>query len=707
MELPIVSALEFDQVRSSIKNYIKSKSDFTDYNFEGSNLSMLVDILAYNTLYTTYNVNMAANELNLDTAVLRDNIVSISKRLGYTPNSYTSARVSLNITIETTNSSFDNYDFIRIEPGSVLTSSFNGRNYSFILRDKLETSVKPSDNSVIFSNVEIFEGSELTISYIVDETNENQRFFIPNNAVDVESVRVSVISDPTNQVEIDYTKKNTIVDVSSSDEVFFVEEVQDQKYEVIFGDDAIGRKVRSGEIVKIKYMTTSGPEANGISNFKFSGSVRGVPPTGPSVAVEYDNISYSLITKKSDRGSVFESSRSIKFRAPRSYAAQDRAVTISDYESVIQRIYPNTDVVKVIGGEDLNPPRFGEIFISILPIVGDKVSVSEKDRILTELKKFKVGSVSVNIIDPDQFKIIIRPVIVYDSSLTRNRVSELESEVNEVVSNYIQTTEFNSFGGKYSDLSLRCQIKSIDKAIEYVNVPTYLQRSVELVPGVTTKYTTNFNTKLNTSTKDKYYSLSEPFCHKGIGLPVFLAALSQKNEDCSVDTNIYLVDIDGSIIDIVGSINPETGELKYTIQPCDKDEIDPINIVVIPEVIDFESPPDTVPDIIIENIDVIDSNDDPNTQDLLDTDGPILPDDLLSNPPAGDGSPAPGDGEIGTGDLVLPILTPGPGGSTVQPPVINLPQPIDDGSTDPIINDPNDYDDLEDYTPETDPNSCS
>jgi len=651
---------------------------------------------------------MAANELNLDTAVLRDNIVSISKRLGYTPNSYTSARISLNITIDTTNSSFNNYNYIRIEPGSVLTSSFNGKNYSFILRDKVEASLKPSDTFIKFSDVEIFEGSELTISYIVDETNENQRFFIPNNAVDAESVRVSIISDPTNQVEKDYTRKNTIVNVSSSDEVFFVEEVQDQKYEVIFGDDVIGRKVRSGEIVKIKYMTTSGPEGNGISVFKFSGSVKGVPSTGAVVGIEYDNISFDLITKESDRGSVFESSRSIKFRAPRFYAAQERAVTISDYESVIQQIYPNTNIVKVVGGENLTPPRFGEIFVSILPKVGNKVSTSEKDRILKELTKFKVGSVSVSILDPNEFKIVIRPIIIYDSTITRNRVSEIQSEVNEIVTDYVQSTDFNSFGGKYSDLSLRCKIKSIDKAIEYVNVPTYLQRSVELLPGVSTKYTTDFNTKLNTSTKDKYYSLSEPFCHKGIGLPVFLAALSQKNEDCSVDTNIYLVDINGSIIDIVGSINPQTGKLNYTIQPCDKDESDSINIVVIPDVIDFESPDDTVPEIVIDGIDVIDSNDNPDTQDLLDDDGPVIPDDLLDNPPTGDNSDRGAtDGTGDPGDLTLPILGPGPGGSTVQLPIIGLPEIPDNVTTDPIINDPNNYDDLEDYTPETDPNSCS
>lgn len=706
MELPIISALEFDQVRSSIKNYIKNKSEFTGYNFEGSNLSMLVDILAYNTLYTTYNVNMAANELNLDTAVLRDNIVSISKRLGYTPNSYTSSRVTLNITVDTSGGVYSNYEYIRIDPGAVLTASSAGKNYTFTLRDKLELTSK-GKSSLTFDNVEVFEGTELTISYVVDESNENQRFFIPNNLVDVESIRVAVIADPTNNKEVDYTKKNTIVDVGNSDEVFFVEEVQDQKYEVIFGDDAIGRKVRNGEIIKIRYMVTSGQEANGITNFKFSGIVKGVPGTGSPTNVTYGDITYKLITKVSDGGSAFETPRSIKFRAPRSYAAQERAVTISDYESIIQRIYPNTNLVRVIGGENLNPKRFGEIYISILPKVGDKVSVSEKERIIAELNKFKVGSITVKIVDPQDYKLVIKPIIIYDSTKTRNRVSELQTAVNEVVSDYIQNQEFNSFGGKYSDLSLRCRLKSIDQAIEYVKVPTYLERSVQFEPGILTKYNTDFGTKLNTSSKDKYFAISEPFCHKGIGVPVFLAALSQKTDDCEIDTNIYLVDIDGSVIDVVGDINPETGELNYTIQPCDSDDdTDPINIVVIPEVIDFSTPDDVVPEIDIEEIIVEDSNDDPDIPDLLDDDGPFLPiEDITSDPPPGDGDT--GDGGIVPGDPTSPILGPGPGGSTVQLPIINIPPVIDEVIDDPIINDPNDYDDLEDYTPETNPYSCS
>ena len=210
MELPVVSSLEFEEVRDSIKNFIKNKTDFQDYDFEGSNLSMLIDILSYNTLYTTYNVNMASNELNLDTAVLRDNIVSISKRLGYTPSSYTSSRVKMNVNL----SGVSSYDVVRLKKGAALSASSNNKNYTFILTEDIDISVK-NRSSISFENIEVVEGTEFVISYTVDESNEHQRFFIPNNFIDSETVRVSVISDPTNTQEIEYMKKDTIVDVSN------------------------------------------------------------------------------------------------------------------------------------------------------------------------------------------------------------------------------------------------------------------------------------------------------------------------------------------------------------------------------------------------------------------------------------------------------------------------------------------------------------
>lgn len=705
MELPVVSALEFDQVRSSIKNFIKNKTDFQDYNFEGSNLSMLVDILSYNTLYTTYNLNMSVNELNLDTAVLRDNIVSIAKRLGYAPTSYTSSKVNLNLTI---NNLGGQYDYVRIDRGSVLSASYNSKNYRFLLRDKIEVNARDKD-SVSLTNIELSEGAEFAITYVVDETNEHQRFFVPNNFIDATSIRAFVITDPTNNVEVEYTRKETIVDIQPSDTVFFVEEVQDQKYEVIFGDDVIGRKVRNGEIIKIQYVITNGDAANGITQFKLVGKIRGIVNNTDNL-IGYSNIQYSLSSDKSDGGSIFESARSIKFRAPRYYAAQERAVTVSDYESLIQKIYANTDLVRVTAGETLSPPKFGKVFVSIKPSVGETVSTGEKQRILRELVKYKVGSVDVEVLDPTSIIFKIKPLLAFETSKTRNRSTELESSVNEVITNYAKELSFDKFGGKYSDLELQSRLSDIDPAINLVQTAVVMQQKVTLEPGVEKKYLTDFYTELNDNVSDKYYMISEPFCHKGISTPVFLATptignpIDVADPNClTKDDNIYLITTDGVVVKSVGTLDPETGSLDYTIQPCDDTQPTDINIFVIPEVTEVTVGPEVVPEIIIDP--PIIEPDFPGTV-ILDPDGPFLDiPSIISDPPPGDPNAGEYDDTDPDGGVIT--ITPGPGGGTIDVPVITPGDPGTPPFVDPEISDPNDYETIEDYTPETDPYSCS
>ena len=699
MELPVVSSLEFEEVRDSIKNFIKNKTDFQDYDFEGSNLSMLIDILSYNTLYTTYNVNMASNELNLDTAVLRDNIVSISKRLGYTPSSYTSSKVKMNVNA----SGISSYDVVRLKKGSALSASSNTRNYTFIVTDDIDISVK-GRNSVSFENIEVVEGTEFVISYTVDETNEHQRFFIPNNFIDAETVRVSVISDPTNTQEIEYTRKDTIVDVSNSDTVFFVEEVQDQKYEIVFGDDVLGRKVRDGEVVKIRYVITNGGEANNISNFKFIGRVEGlnIEGGGGPVTIGYNSITWSLSpeTPRSDGGSEFESSRSIKYRAPRYYASQERAVTLADYESLIAKIYPNTDLVKVIAGETLSPPQFGKVLIVIKPNIGEAVSASEKLRIQKELVKYKVGSIDVRLLDAKGITFVITPKVVFDTSKTRNREIQLRSLINDYIADFVKKIGFNSFGGAFSNLALTCGIKGLDSAITFVGNNVYLKQNVQLTPGVSTNYVTDFFTKLKSDVDGEYYALSEFFCHKGVASPVFLAAKTKELiDDCSTDTNIYLVTEGGDILKIVGTINLDSGNLTYTVQGCDGSAQD-INILVVPDVLDVVVGPDVVPDLELDDIEIYQDITDPNDlSNILDPGAISLP--VIT----------PGD-TAGDPNVIInppPLITDGPGGGTVTIP--DLPSIIDDAtglpSTDPVITDPNDVDDIENYIPETNPYLCS
>jgi len=681
-ELPVVSALEFDQVRSSIKDYIRTKTDFTDYDFEGSNMSMLVDILSYNTLYTTYNVNMAANELNLDTAVLRDNVVSIAKRLGYKASSYTSSKIRLDITVN----NVSNYEAVRIEPGTVLNASNNNKSFTFILRNQLEL-LPRGDNTVTFSNVEVIEGSEFAITYTVDESNEHQRFFVPNGFIDAETIRVFVISDPSNTKEIEYTRSQTISGVSNSDTVFFVEEVQDQKYEIVFGDDDIGRRVKNGEVVKIQYVITNGGLANAIDEFTMIAKVKGIQSGGSEVIVPFQNISHSLVDVQSTGGSEFESIRDIKYRAPRYFAAQERAVTVSDYEVLVGQIYDNLDLISVVGGEDVVPPQFGKVLITIKPTVGEAVSSGEKARIKKELRRYKVGSVETLILDYISMNVVIKPYITYDPNKTKNREFELLALLSALVKAYSKSVDFDKFGGTYSDLDLRCKIKDLDDAIQFVNVPLYLEQNICLDSTLEKEYTVDFHTKLRKETDDTYFVLSEPFTIEGVNSAVYIGAKS----GCTSDGKLYLYTIGGTQITDVGTVNIDTGELKFTLKAL---EDRCINILVIPEIIDIIFGPNVVPNLVLADPVISDNLDD--LLGMLDEDQTILDiDEYLDTTLTGDPNAS------------TSTLTDGPGGSTVTTPTITTDIATDATDTDPVINDPNNIKTIEDYTPETNPYSCS
>ncbi len=618
MELPTISALEFSQIRESIKNYIKTKTDFKDYDFEGSNLSMLVDILAYNSMYSSYNINMAANELNLDTSVLRDNVVSHAKKLGYTPNSYTSARIEFNIAVN----NISQYQSVYIPAGPLFSVTQNNKTYTFITRDKYILNTQ-GVSSATFTNIEVKEGQEFSIRYTVDDSNENQRFFVPNNFVDADSIKVSVISDPATNLEVEYEKKISIVGVTASDKIFFVEEVQDQKYEIIFGDDVIGRQLQNGEVIIIRYLITSGSTANDIagSQLKFVGTVKGVN-NGVETTIGAVNIVTTVLATKTDGGSEFEPIKSIKYRAPRYYAAQQRAVVNNDYESILQNIYANADLVRVVGGETKSPPEYGKVFISIKPKVGSKISAVEKRRIVDEIKTYTVGSITPVIEDAIPFTIILNINVIYDKNRTKNDTSTLISLINQEILNYNLDDEFKNFNGLFSSSKLICIIRDIDSSIKFVILKPLFMRTVELYDNLLYEYKLDFYSKIKNNTEDKYTMISDPFCIKGFNEPVFLAAFSDKFashnvNDCKQRENsdIYLLTLKERVIAKVGKINYETGELNFTVVAC---QDTPINIYVVPDSPDITTGSDTYPNIEVTNVNPLDvteySNDDLSTE---------------------------------------------------------------------------------------------
>ena len=678
MELPTISALEFNQIRESIKNFIKTKTDFQDYDFEGSNLSMLVDILAYNSMYSSYNINMASNELNLDTAVLRDNVVSHAKRLGYTPNSYTSAKIKYNITVN----NVSQYQSVNLTPGPIFSVTQNSKNYTFLLREEITKDTQGS-SSITFQNVEVQEGSQFSIRYTVDESNENQRFFVPNNYVDADSIKVYVVSDPATNLQVEYQRKLSIVGVGAADRIFFVEEVQDQKYEIIFGDDVIGRKLQNGEVVIVQYIVSNGSQGNNItsSELKFIGSAIGYN-LGVSSAIGNVNITATALSSKADGGSEFEPIKSIKYRAPRYYAAQQRAVVTSDYESILQNIYPNADLVRVIGGETKSPPEYGKVFISIKPKVGSVISPIEKKRIVDEIRPYTVGAITPVIEDAIAFYIELYIKIIFDESKSRNNTSALISLARQIILDYNLDDEFKNFNGVFSSSKLICLLRDIDPTIKFVVLKALFKRTVQLFDNVFYKYKLNFYTKLKDNIDTKYTLISDAFCLRGYNEPVFLGAFGNSFSGCDQDNNIYLLTSRERVIGIVGTINYETGEVEFSVTAC---QDTPINIYVIPENADITTGADTYPTTELTTIDFIDVNN--AVPDDFDTTQPLpIPSTLIPSPtPVGDplgSDPAtnvPGstvtnpDGSVTTVSNDGTVTTTNPDGSvTTEQPTDNI-----------------------------------
>lgn len=706
MDLPAVSALEFEQIRSSIKTYVKTNTNFQDYDFEGSNLSMLIDILAYNTLYTSHMVSMSANELNLDTAVFRDNVVSLAKRLGYTPGSYSSAFIDFEINFNNLN-----YDKIKLHKGPVFSASSNGKNYTFILREDLYFDCK-NKTTLTAKNLRVHEGSELEIYYTVDTSNEHQRFFVPNNYVDVDSIRVYVISDPTNNFENEYERKSTLVDIDASSKIFFVEEIQDQKYEIIFGDDVFGRKLIDGEIVKIQYVVSSGSSANFIrsNSFNFTAKISSIT-NGIETQLASNQYEDVIISEYSDGGSEFESIKSIKYAAPRYFSSQERAVTTSDYEGIIHQLYQNIELIHVVGGESLNPPQYGKVIIIIKPLVGDKLGDGIKKQILLELKKYQVGSLDIEIRDPEPVFIHSTPVIIFDRTKTKRTAEEIRSLIVDKVVEYNTSTDFDRFNGQFSNSIIKNIFRNVDVSIRYVHNRVFLQKQFILTGPGLTKYTINFNVKLDSASQNNFYVLTDYFCVPGIAKPVYIGARTSI-QNCDFTGRLNLYTIDNEFIREIGTINEQTGTLEFQLQVCPTCVLSQINISVIPDITEFEVGETTYPVLEIDDIIVLPSDEVPFVSDYLDEDIINLPTQSLSDCTGENGdpnvNPDTGPDTIVTEDqngnqITVPAdsLIPSTGG------IIPINIPIIPGPTEPTDPDPNNIENIDNFTPEIDPTVCT
>ena len=566
MPLANFTNLDFNQVKTTLREYLKENSSFTDYDFEGSNLSTILDVLAYNTYITSYNANMVANEVFIDSATLRENVVSLARNIGYLPKSRKAARAVVTFQVFTTNIT-PVPSTITLKKGPVVTSSGSFGNQSYVFCILEDITVPVVNNIATFSNISVFEGTLLTSNFTQDYRNPNQKFILDNNGIDTDLMTVSVKPNQSSSRTVTYSRQDSLFDVKSDSKVYYLQEVDDERYQIIFGDGIFGNKLNADNFISVDYITSSGDAANGVSSFSFAGRL-----IYNKNAQEFSVTSgISLVSTgiAAGGGEPIESVESIKKFAPRIYASQNRALTANDYETLIPaKIYPETESISVFGGEELVPPQFGKVFISIKPRFGDFLPNLIKENIKLKLKQFAVAGIVPEILDLKYLFIEVDSKIYYNSNLAPS-ASAVSTIVQNNVTRYSESSELNKYGArlKYSKF-----LKIIDDSHEAVmsNITTVsMRRDLRVLINQFAEYQIAFGNEIYIKRLNGYNIKSSGILIAGINQPVYISDIPNTNK---VDGSLFFFTVPsiGSqtptvVRRNVGSINYTTGTI--TLNP--------------------------------------------------------------------------------------------------------------------------------------------
>ena len=449
--------LDFVDIKSALTEYMRAQTDFTDYDFEGSALSNILDVLAYNTYYTAFNTNMVVNELFLDSATLRDNVVSLAKQLGYTPKSITASKavVDLGLTFTGTPPSA-----VTLKAGSGFVSNFDGSLYRFVVTEDVKVSV--ANNVASFDNLSIYEGSYLTTNTTIDTSLKNQRFIIQNSGVDTNTVKIRVYQSAGSSIYDDYTVASNILDIGATDKVFFVSEQEDENYEIFFGDGVLGKKLEDGNVVQISYVVTNGDATNGAKTFTFNGVLEDQNNTPLTTPFGITTLTTSSIASG---GAAIETIDKIKFNAPKFYGSQNRAVTSNDYKAIVRNLYPAVSDIIVFGGEEQEPPAYGKVFLSVKPTEANVLSSFTKNELKEELKKYTVASIRPEFVDPSILYLELTSNIYYDQNASKLLPAEIAAKVSTGITEYLKTSNTEKFNGKFRYSKFIGVIDGTDRAI--------------------------------------------------------------------------------------------------------------------------------------------------------------------------------------------------------------------------------------------------
>jgi len=471
--------LDFNTIRAQIKDYLRSNSNFSDFDFEGSNFSILIDTLAYNSYITAYNTNMAVNESFIDSATLRENVVSLARNIGYVPRSKKSAVATVNFNVDV---SSINAKQVKLNAGLVALGNVQGGSYTFSIPEDI--TVTPTSNGIAsFNDVSIYEGNYLTKTFRVDSSQTNERYILPNPNIDTSTIRVDVVEENSDgsSSEFQYNLYNNIFEVNNTSRLFLVQEIDDEKYQIMFGDNVLGRKPANNSSITVTYIVTNGEDGNNAANFNFAGRL-----TYVSGGVDVDitsGISLLTTTQSSENGDSIESIDNIKYLAPRVYASQYRAVTPNDYKGLIPFLYPNIDSVSAYGGEELDPPQFGKVYITVKPKNGEFLSAVAKDSIKNDLKKYTVAGIKQEFLDLMYLYVEFDTTVSYDSGFVSDKLN-LQSRILSAVETYARSADINSFGGRLKYSKLLSQIDKVDTGITS-NITNLVMRR-DLVPSYNT-----------------------------------------------------------------------------------------------------------------------------------------------------------------------------------------------------------------------------
>tara|TARA_B100000131_G_scaffold124728_1_gene121899 strand:- start:1661 stop:3580 length:1920 start_codon:yes stop_codon:yes gene_type:complete len=578
--------LDFDQIKTSIKSYLRSNSDFSDFDFEGSNFSVLIDTLAYNTYITAVNSNMVVNESFLDSATVRENVVSLARNIGYVPRSITAARASVKFTVNTTSIT----PTMTLKAGLVCVGSQNDQTYVFSIPEDITTSAsitKDADGNnngsiATFDSINVFQGTYLTKDFTVDGSLD-QRFILDNSFIDTSTLNAYVKkANDVNAKKKLYTKIDNIVGITTSSETYLIQEVQDEKYELLFGDGIFGKKLDNGDNITATYIVTDGIEGNGPSSFVFAGSLE----NSENITISPSSTPMVTTISKAQNGGDIESLNSIKYFAPRLYSSQYRAVTARDYEAIIQQIYPNTESVSVVGGEEIDPPQFGTVFLTIKPKNGDFISDFDKTQILSDLKNYSLTGINQKIIDLKILYIELESFIYYNNSEVKE-ISGLKTLVTNNLTRYSKSVDINKFGGRFKYSKVLSVIDNIDRAITSNITRVRIRRNLRALVNQFAQYELCFGNKFNVKPEGLNIK-STGFKISGVSDTVYLTDTPNEDKLTGVLSIVKKELIGGEKVIIVkdaGTVDYVKGEINLTtinIISTEKDD-NVIEIQAFPE----------------------------------------------------------------------------------------------------------------------------